>query len=231
MDGSWGGSAIFSREVREGEDWFRGSGNADSFTLNPHKLLGVPLQCSMLITPHEGHLLFARSNSTQADYLFHGNSYDLGAGTIGCGRRPDALKLFLAWKFYGQVGFGLRVNQALNTARQFTCLVKSRPGFELVQEGSFLQICFWYLPRGLEKANRAKITQILHERVNKTGEFLVDRSPLENIPDFFRVVVNVPKLSLRDLERLLDLIEEQAAVICWDEVLGISKEKIHCLSD
>ncbi|KAI9276131.1 pyridoxal phosphate-dependent transferase [Sporodiniella umbellata] len=223
VDGSWGGSAIFSKEVREGEDWFRGSARADTFTLNPHKLLGVPLQCSMLITPHEGHLLFAKANSTRADYLFHGNPYDLGAGSLGCGRRPDALKLFLAWKFYGEQGLGYRVDQALATARAFSALVQSRPGFTTVQqEHSFLQVCFWYVPRGLEKVNKAKITQVLHEKINATGEFLVDRAPLENLPDFFRVVVNMPHLTLRDLERLLDLIEEQAAIVCWDQVCGQS---------
>lgn len=93
---------MFSDRVKQETDWFDGSGLADTFTLNPHKLLGVPLQCSMLVTPHKGHLLFAQANSLKADYLFHGNPYDLGAGTIGCGRRPDAAKVFLAWKFYGK---------------------------------------------------------------------------------------------------------------------------------
>ncbi|CAO3650076.1 unnamed protein product [Mucor fragilis] len=94
VDGSWGGTAVFSDKVRAEKDWFDGSELADTFTLNPHKLLGVPLQCSMLVTPHQGHLLFAKANSLRADYLFHGNPYDLGAGTIGCGRRPDAAKVF-----------------------------------------------------------------------------------------------------------------------------------------
>lgn len=222
VDGSWGGTAIFSDKVKQEKNWFEGSELADSFTLNPHKLLGVPLQCSMLITPHDGHLLFARANSTKADYLFHGNPYDLGAGTIGCGRRPDATKVFLAWKFYGQQGLGARVDKALNSATEFTKIVRERPHFQLVVDPSpFLQICFWYLPPQLDTSTKEKrvlsiVTRELHKRVNQSGEFLVDHAPLEGVPDFFRVVVNAPTVNLhRDLEKLLDAIEQANESIDW----------------
>ncbi|KAI9342702.1 pyridoxal phosphate-dependent transferase [Pilaira anomala] len=224
VDGSWGGTAIFSDKVKQEKNWFEGSELADSFTLNPHKLLGVPLQCSMLITPHDGHLLFAQANSTKADYLFHGNPYDLGAGTIGCGRRPDATKVFLAWKFYGQQGLGARVDKALHSATEFTKIVRERPHFQLVVDPSpFLQICFWYLPPQLDtstKDNRVLsiVTRELHKRVNQSGEFLVDHAPLKGVPDFFRVVVNAPTVNLhRDLEKLLDAIEQANESIDWQQ--------------
>ncbi|KAI8367835.1 pyridoxal phosphate-dependent transferase [Choanephora cucurbitarum] len=219
VDGSWGGSAIFSNRVRTETDWFKGSHQADSFTLNPHKLLGVPLQCSMLITPHRGHLLFAEANALKADYLFHGNPYDLGAGTIGCGRRADAVKVFLAWKFYGQTGLGNRVDRALDCASQFAEMVKRREGFVLVKDPQFLQICFWFVPpqlRGREDLDVSRLTRELHRRINQSGEFLVDHAPLAGQPDFFRVVVNAPTVHLyRDLERLLDAIEEASELIEW----------------
>ncbi|KAL9553697.1 hypothetical protein MBANPS3_003174 [Mucor bainieri] len=226
VDGSWGGTAVFSDKVRAERDWFDGSELADTFTLNPHKLLGVPLQCSMLITPHQGHLLFAKANSLRADYLFHGNPYDLGAGTIGCGRRPDAAKVFLAWKFYGQQGLGARVDRALASADAFTDLVRQRKSFVLVKDPSpFLQICFWFVPPQL--ATRAEgsdidlsmVTRELHRRVNRAGVFMVDHAPLVGKPDFFRIVVNAPTVNLhRDLESLLDAIEEVNATVDWSTV-------------
>lgn len=224
VDGSWGGTAVFSDKVRAEKDWFDGSELADTFTLNPHKLLGVPLQCSMLVTPHQGHLLFAKANSLRADYLFHGNPYDLGAGTIGCGRRPDAAKVFLAWKFYGQQGLGARVDRALASADEFTRLVKQRSSFVLVKDPSpFLQICFWFVPPQLTEAGKdidlSMVTRELHRRVNRSGEFMVDHAPLAGKPDFFRIVVNAPTVNLhRDLERLLDAIEEVNATVDWSTV-------------
>lgn len=226
VDGSWGGTAVFSDKVKAETDWFYGSELADTFTLNPHKLLGVPLQCSMLITPHEGHLLFANSNNLKADYLFHGNPYDLGAGTIGCGRRPDAAKVFLAWKFYGQKGLGDRVDQAIASVKLFTDIVRERSHFKLVVDPSpFLQVCFWFVPPCLEGVQVSGeelsiITRELHRRVNQSGKFLVDHAPLIGVPDFFRIVVNAPTVNVhRDLVKLLDTIEEVNTTIDWKSIL------------
>ena len=77
-------------------------GRADSVTWNPHKSLGVPLQCSAFLTKHEG--LLASCNSTKASYLFQQDkvgydvSYDTGDKSIQCGRLNDAFKLWLMWK-------------------------------------------------------------------------------------------------------------------------------------
>ncbi|KAI8063779.1 pyridoxal phosphate-dependent transferase [Gongronella butleri] len=217
-DGSWGGSAVFSKAVVEQTDYFNGSHLVDSFTLNPHKLLGVPLQCSMLLTK-KGHQTFVAANSLRADYLFHGNDYDLGAGTIGCGRRLDALKVFLAWRFYGHEGLGWRVDRALATTQAFTQHLRKRRGFHLVRDPCpFVQVCFWYLPEHMDweawrlegsyKQKVAQVTKTIHTRVNQSGAFLVDRAPLVDEPDFFRLVINAPTVSLeRDLVPLLDMIE------------------------
>lgn len=218
IDGSFGGSTVFSENAK---GMLNGSAHVDTFTLNPHKLLGVPLQCSMLLTPHEN--LFTTSNGLNADYLFHGNPYDLGAGTLGCGCRPDSVKMFLAWKFYGKEGFGKRMDRALRLANQFTDMVRERPNFVLVCDPSpFLQICFWFVPPTLanQKKSLSLVTRELHKRVIESGKFLVDHSPLEGVPDFFRVVVNSPTVRLHaDLQELLDVIEQTSESVDWSQLL------------
>jgi glutamate decarboxylase len=77
-------------------------------------MIQVPLLCSFLLLQHKvSPSIFYRSqfsdimqyklhaNNLNADYLFHGNTYDLGDGTTACGRRPDAFKFFLAWQAAG----------------------------------------------------------------------------------------------------------------------------------
>lgn len=189
----------------------------------------------MVLTPHQGNLLFANANTLQADYLFHGNPYDLGAGTIGCGRRPDALKMFLAWKFYGRQGLGRRIDQAIEAATAFTDLVRSRPSLKLVKDPSlFCQVSFWVMPHGLEsqveewkkdpavyKEKMTLVTRTVHARVNQSGEFLVDHAPLDGVPNFFRIVINAPTVSVqRDLAHLLDAIEAANRDIPWSQVLA-----------
>lgn len=190
----------------------------------------------MLLTPHNGHLMFAQTNSIKADYLFHGNAVDLGAATIGCGRRPDALKVFLAWKFYGKQGLGHRVDRALSSASEFMDLVRSRRGFILVKDPSpFLQICFWYVPESIKdtvnawksqsgdgalfQGKMAVVTRVIQQRINHSGAFLVDHAPLPGVPDFFRIVINAPTVSVdRDLVALLDRIESVGNEVNWESV-------------
>ncbi len=63
-------------------------------------LQGMPLQCSVFLTQHAD--ILRRTNAGGAAYLFQPDKlhaeYDLGDKTIQCGRRPDAFKLWLAWK-------------------------------------------------------------------------------------------------------------------------------------
>ena len=66
VDASWGGSVVFSDKYR-----FRlnGAERANSLTVNPHKVFGVPVTCSFLLTSDLRK--FHRANSLPAGYLFH----------------------------------------------------------------------------------------------------------------------------------------------------------------
>lgn len=47
VDGSWGGSVVFSETLRKGR--LNGIERADSIAINPHKMVGVPMTCSFLL--------------------------------------------------------------------------------------------------------------------------------------------------------------------------------------
>lgn len=88
VDACLGGSAIFSTARRDA--LLRGINHADSLAWNPHKSLGVPLQCSLLLTRHEG--LLHKCNSANAEYLFqqdkfYDTTYDSGDKSFQCGRK------------------------------------------------------------------------------------------------------------------------------------------------
>ena len=65
VDGAWGGAAALSPTRRHN---LQGANRADSFCWNPHKMLGLPLQCSIFVTKQPGAL--SKANAAQADYLF-----------------------------------------------------------------------------------------------------------------------------------------------------------------
>lgn len=161
VDGSWGGSAVFSARQRAlGK--LAGAERANSLTVNPHKMLGVPVTCSFLLTPDLA--VFHRANTLPAGYLFHGGGgdeeeeksgnggreqgregeeegegggddeevWDLADLTLQCGRRGDGLKLALAWVFYGAAGFEAQVDGAFETAAHLAQLVEASPDFALL---------------------------------------------------------------------------------------------------
>ena len=67
------------------------------------QMLGIPLQCSV-VCKHAA-LYPANSRRTLFQPDKNNSDADLGDRTIQCGRKSDAMKLWLAWKLRGDEGF------------------------------------------------------------------------------------------------------------------------------
>lgn len=97
VDACLGGSAVFASPLRR-QRLLGGVAEADSLAWNPHKSLGVPLQCSVLLTRHEGML--HQANSANAEYLFqqdkfYDTTYDSGDQSVQCGRKVGITNWYL----------------------------------------------------------------------------------------------------------------------------------------
>ncbi|KAK9767961.1 Glutamate decarboxylase 2 [Basidiobolus ranarum] len=216
IDGSWGGAVMFSEKLRYLID---GSELADSYTINPHKMLGIPLQCSYLLTKDPDVL--RKFNSLNAGYLFHGEHYDLGDGTVGCGRRPDAVKMFLAWKYNGSQGFEARVDRGFELAQYMYLKLSETSRFRMVTKPVNLNVCFWYIPESLdlslERSNAelfsnclAQVTKEVHGDLRRSGKFMFDYAPMHHpkpLPIFFRIITH-PRLTCKDLNELIEEISK-----------------------
>lgn len=91
VDGAYCGAAIFSDQYKH---LLKGLELTDSFSFNAHKMLGVPLSCSIIVTQDKANL--KHSFACDANYLYQtdGDDYNLGKTSIQCGRRNDALKFW-----------------------------------------------------------------------------------------------------------------------------------------
>ncbi|ROW00082.1 hypothetical protein VSDG_03539 [Cytospora chrysosperma] len=201
VDASWGGPAAFSPAQRQ---QLRGAGLADSITVNPHKMLNVPVSCSFLLGPDMR--VFHRANRTNADYLFHGADgggedgevYDLADLTMQCGRRGDSLKLALSWIYYGPKGFERQVDHAFEMAALLATGIQQKQQFTLVSENPppCLQVCFYHdYTDGDGDVNTRRTVEMVR-RLRGRG-FMVDYASFKDSRkdahkgSFFRVVVNV----------------------------------------
>lgn len=200
VDASWGGPAIFSPTHRAK---LAGVHLADSLTVNPHKMMNVPVTCSFLLGRDTA--VFHRANTLPAGYLFHADDapaddnvcWDLADLTLQCGRRGDALKLALAWIYYGAAGFARQVDGAFEVAAYFAERILQSGDFVLVSENPppCLQVCFYYAPGGRLAETAAENTARTKEMVRRlvARGFMVDYAPGPR-GSFFRVVVNVQTL-------------------------------------
>ncbi|KAJ1680433.1 Glutamate decarboxylase 2 [Spiromyces aspiralis] len=180
--------------VRDLDSLMRGLRRADSVTLNPHKLMGVPLQCSYLLV-RRGLGWLKRQVGMNASYLFHDDdvsaTYDIGDASLGCGRRPDALKLWMAWRYYGASWFSERIAYTLHLSQELARQVAARsPRFRLLVAPPSTTVCFWYVPPALRPSVAAKIsnddlarlhfaeldgaTKRIHAPLIKRGRVLID---------------------------------------------------------
>lgn len=220
IDASWGGPVVFSHRTVYSE-LMKGSHLADSITINPHKLLNVPLQCSFLLVRDAATL---SANSLDAGYLFHSKDSRENAAmkTMGCGRRGDALKFWLYWVRYGKHGFGSHVDAGLELATELVEYIRSKPTqLELgpLANPLFLQICFRPIQPGRvaqsnealsndEVNKRSEGTQFVYQELKRRRMFAVDFAPLPNaIGDFVRLVVH-PRTKMDDLKTLVDQVAE-----------------------
>lgn len=173
VDGAWGGAVLFSDRLRP--QFLSGLEQADSFTLDFHKMLGTALMCNVLLFNRRPELLREALSAGDESYIFRddddGEIRDLGTMSLQCGRRVDSLKWFLDWKFYGRAGFAQRVEKYLELCQYAEARVMAEPELELAAPRESFNICFRYrIPDGMPSD---PFIRTLRERLQRSGESLV----------------------------------------------------------
>lgn len=216
VDGCHGASVLFSERHRH---LMRGVEAADSLVWNPHKMLGVTQQCSVLLVRHPG--LLRECFSTKAAYLFQEDKnhveQDLGEMSYLCARRADSLKLWLTWKARGDAGFGQRIDAAMELAAYAAGRVREDRRFQLAFAPSFTHVCFWWVPpdlRPLEDWRAPEVHARLHrlsvaikDRMQREGTMMVGYQPLAGRPNFFRLLFINPAVTRADVDTALELMD------------------------
>lgn len=203
--------------------FFKGTNRASSISWNPHKTMGVPLQCSIFMVREKG--ILHECNASSATYLFqqdkfYDTSFDTGDKSLSCGRNVDAFKFWLMFKKHGERGFENMIDNAFEKAAYFADSLEKREGFELIATPQYTNICFHYVPKFLRQHKKgdekfsesiSRITAIIKEQMMKNGNLMIGYSPLpsKNLKNFFRMVVTAnPKTTNEMMDFVLDQIEE-----------------------
>jgi glutamate/tyrosine decarboxylase-like PLP-dependent enzyme len=198
VDGAFGASVSLSPHRKR---LLRGVENADSLAWDPHKMMGVPLPCSVLLTRERG--LLRASLSEKADYLFQENDEAVNPGdrNLHCGRRNDALKLWAAWRYFGDSGWERRIERQFALASYAARRIREIEELRLVEEPPCITVCFEVLGKSSEQVCRL----LAEQGLAKIGYGKVHGRKV------IRLVTVNPGLREEDLETLLSQILAVAA--------------------
>lgn len=179
---------------------------ADSFCWDAHKMMGIPLICSAFIVKDAEILGTVCSHGNTAHYLYHDSAadVDLGRYSLQCGRRNDALKLWLAWREIGDAGWALMLEKFMQLADYLEQQVKLRKSLEMVSSRMWTNVCFRYVGSSPEE-DLNRINADLRERLIRDGRFMVSRSTVNgNI--ILRSVIANRNITEASLDSFLDCV-------------------------
>ena len=203
IDAAWGGSCLFSNKLRS---LMEGCELADSICWDAHKMLGMPMVCSLFVVKDKSILGRVCAHGDSAHYLFHDDTkdVDLGRYSLQCGRRNDALKLWLAWREKGDSGWAELVEKYHALSDYLEERVNRETSLTMMSPRQWTNICFRYDPHQ-ERTDLNALNIEIRERMMRGGQFMFSRA---NIGDdvILRLVISNPKVSEQTLDDLVDSI-------------------------
>lgn len=141
VDGAYCGSVLFSKKYKH---LIKGIENVDSFSLNAHKMLGTPLGCSLIVVKNKKHLHDSFSNDASYLYQTDHDEFNLGKTSLQCGRRNDALKLWVLWKSVGTNGLEKIVDHQFELADLARDYIRNNQDYTDFSINDSISVCFNY---------------------------------------------------------------------------------------
>jgi aromatic-L-amino-acid decarboxylase len=199
VDAAYAGSAALCPELRH---HFAGWERADSIGVNPHKWLGVPMDCSALWTRRPDD--FRRAFSLVPEFLQSpDDAVNLSEISIPLGRRFRALKLWAVLRCFGRSGLQERIREHVRLAALFESWVRNEPGWQVVAPRHFSLVCF--RRDGSDEEN-----ETLLDRVNASGEVFLSHARLGD-RYALRLAVGNFRTTEDDVRLAWDVLRREAA--------------------
>jgi aromatic-L-amino-acid/L-tryptophan decarboxylase len=165
VDGAYGLPAAMVEPER-----FRGLPDVDSISMDAHKWLYQPLDCSVLLyrDPAPARRTFAMTDDYAASFSDDPVEGDVFfEETIELSRRIRALKLWLSLRYHGLGAFRAAIADNLRQAQLLAQLVDDEPSLERMADVPLSAVCFRW--RGGDPAALDRRNAELLEQVNRRG--------------------------------------------------------------
>ncbi|TAM75017.1 amino acid decarboxylase [bacterium] len=208
VDAAYAGPAAIVPELAHLMD---GIEYADSLVVNPHKWMFVPVDLSVLYTPHED--LLRRAFSLVPAYLETPESdvrnyMDYG---VQLGRRFRGLKLWFVLRSYGRRRLVELLRGHVAMAQALAGWIETEPNFEILAPHPLSVVCFRHVPPHLNDDSAALDAHnaALAERVNATGFAFISTTRLRGVTTL-RIAIGNARTKERDVRETWELIANLA---------------------
>ena len=160
VDAAWGGSVLLADEYRY---LFAGIENADSVTVDAHKLLYAP--------PSLGMVFFKNGVELQAiqhysNYIIRPDSMDLGRYSLDGSRPFASLKPWATIKIFGRSGFKLIFDHAFKLTSVLRGLVELHCNFEAMNQPELFIFNYRFIPKRVQERLNMLMAKIQSEELN-----------------------------------------------------------------
>jgi aromatic-L-amino-acid/L-tryptophan decarboxylase len=165
VDGAYGAFGAMTPLARHR---FAGLDRADSLSLDPHKWMSVPYECSCLLV-RDGQLL-QEAFEHIPDYLgmFSNDKSGGFSRNFDFTQSDKALKVFLAFHLYGVENYRKLFESHIRMAAAFAEIIAACEDFELCHQPALSIVCFRFVPASLHGITEAR--QFYIDNLNRAIE-------------------------------------------------------------
>lgn len=199
IDGAHGGAVVFSDQHKSLLD---GAQQADSITIDFHKLLQCSILCTSLVfkSIQDSYHTFAQG----AQYLFYepdDDWFQVGKRTFECTKTMMVLKAFTLLHQLGEASLGATLDQQYQLALDFSNFLLQTGEFEVACRPQSNIVCFRFIPGDIPVEQLDALHYKIREHLLQEGQYYLVQTTIRG-QLFFRTALMNPATTLPHLEKL-----------------------------
>jgi glutamate/tyrosine decarboxylase-like PLP-dependent enzyme len=199
VDGAYGAAAALASPEK-----FAGMSRADSISLDAHKWLYQPLDCSVLL--YRDTDIARRTFAYSAEYVKTATDdpvegFAFFDQTIELSRRFRALKLWLSLRYHGLGAFRAAITENLAQAKLLAELIEAEPSLELLAPVELSAVCFRWTNGEIDMLNRRN--EAILRDVNQAGHVWLSNASVRGSVGL-RVCITNHRTTERDVHTVVE---------------------------
>jgi L-2,4-diaminobutyrate decarboxylase len=210
VDAAYGGALLFSSIHR---DKLQGIENADSISIDFHKLFWQPIPCSVFVLCDASHFELIK---LRADYLNPEGHEEEGipnlvTNSLLTTRRFDALKLSISFQALGRQKLAAMIDRTVELACHAAQSIRNTRELELVCEPQLSTVVFRYRSSRSD-LDADKINAAIRQQLFEQGTAVIGHTRVRNRQCLKFTCMN-PMTSDAELDQLIQVIVEKGRLV------------------